>query len=65
MNRFRYPTAQDEIAMCNGCDEQWHYTLLNDAGYCERCAERIAEHRKYHEHDHDDQTTKDRADSNH
>lgn len=38
MDRFKGPTAADELVRCGGCGEQVHYTALDDRGDCERCA---------------------------
>lgn len=38
LDRFRGPTAADELAYCNGpCGQQYHYTALDDLGLCWDC----------------------------
>lgn len=36
-SRFRPPNYGDEIASCQSCNERFHYTALDDEGFCEVC----------------------------
>ena len=38
MNRFRLPTAADEMANCLHCWVRRHYSQLDDEGLCSRCS---------------------------
>lgn len=37
MDRFKAPTAADEMASCQSCGERFHYTALDDDGFCSEC----------------------------
>jgi len=37
MDRFRSPDASDEIARCQSCGERFHYTQMDDVGFCPAC----------------------------
>lgn len=37
MNRFREPTARDDVAQCQNCGESFHYEALSDDGFCKQC----------------------------
>lgn len=42
-DRFKGPSAADEIYPCAGCGKRWHYTALNDDNLGPCCADPDAE----------------------
>lgn len=50
-DRFRPPSAHDEIARCASCDEKFHYTQLDDYGFCPTCRPQANEDDSEKEHD--------------
>ena len=38
MDRFQPPSRRDDMACCQGCQAEMHYTLLSDDGFCEECS---------------------------
>ena len=37
MDRFKEPTAADNLARCQNCFALLHYEELNEWGYCKDC----------------------------
>ena len=37
LSRFRLPNRNDEMAECVFCGRIFHYTALDDLGYCGTC----------------------------
>jgi predicted RNA-binding Zn-ribbon protein involved in translation (DUF1610 family) len=37
MDRFRAPNSSDEIASCQSCGERFHYTQMDEVGFCPTC----------------------------
>jgi len=37
LDRFRGPTAADEMTECAGCRRTIHYEQLNDGWFCSEC----------------------------